>query len=305
MNDILDKDVSFFLTVISAKPKTGNLHQFLTGSTYRNRVKQVRDIQDEAMQKEAKSKLPLYTVSGIFSGNTDKSLIRHSGLICIDIDPKDNPDLENFDQMKELIKAVPFVAYCGLSVRGKGYFAIIPISNPECHREHFKSLEMDFARCGIKIDPSGVNVSRKRIVSFDNSPYINLNATTYERIYRKPSADRDTKNTEKTYSDEELRQVEEDVKQVIGAIEITEKDITGDYLQWFKIGCALAHTFGEDGREMFHRVSRFGNTYDQDCADLKYTECLKTGRVNIGTFFYYAKLSGVEAAADFAEKYID
>lgn len=304
MNDILDKEVSFYLAVISAKPKTGNLHQFLTGSEYQNRVKKVRDTQDEAKQKEAKSKLPSYTVSGIFSGNTDNSLIKHSGLICIDIDPKDNPDSENFNQMKELIKAVPFVAYCGLSVRGKGYFAVIPISNPEYHREHFKSLEMDFARCGIKIDPSGVNVSRKRFVSYDNEPYINLNATTYDRIYRKPPTDRKTKKAG-IYSGEELAQVEGDVKQVIEAIEITGIDITGDYPQWFKIGCALAHTFGEDGREMFHQVSRFGDTYDQDNTDLKYTECLKTKQVNIGTFFYYAKLSGVDAAADFAETYID
>lgn len=83
------------------------------------------------------------------------------------------------------------------------------------------------------------------------------------------------------------------------------RDITGDYPQWFKIGCALAHTFGEDGRDMFHRVSRFGNTYDQDSTELKYAECLKTDKVSIGTFFYYAKLSGVEVAADFAETYTD
>lgn len=159
---------------------------------------------------------------------------------------------------------------------------------------------MDFARCGIKIDPSGVNVSRKRFVSYDNEPYINLNATTYDRVYRKPPTDRKTKNAG-TCSGEDLAQVERDVKQVIEAIAITGIDIIGDYHQWFKIGCALAHTFGEDGREMFHQVSRLGETYDWDNADLKYTECLKTKQVNIGTFFYYAKLSGVETAADFAE----
>ena len=95
--------------------------------------------------KKAKMKLPLYTVSGLFDGSNDASIIKHSGLICIDIDKKDNPELEDFDDMKELISAVPCVAYCGLSVSAQGYFCIIPIYS---HPIRLKVMRP----CGVIVD---------------------------------------------------------------------------------------------------------------------------------------------------------
>ena len=110
-----------------------------------------------------------------------RGLIAHSGLICIDIDEKDNPDVAEFDRLNELIRIIPYVVYCGHSIGGKGYFVIIPIASPEKHKEHFEALRQDFARCGITIDKSGKDVTRLRIYSYDNTAYINPSAATYER----------------------------------------------------------------------------------------------------------------------------
>lgn len=94
------------------------------------KVREIKRTKGERAYKEAKQNLPTYAVSGLFTGATAGTLKQHSGLICIDIDKKDNPDLTNFDRIKELIREIPYVAYCGHSVGGDGYFAIIPISNP-------------------------------------------------------------------------------------------------------------------------------------------------------------------------------
>lgn len=331
MSNILDKEVSFYAKITSTKPKSAQkLLDLLTRAGFKDAVMNVREIkrtEGEQAYKEAKQNLPTYTVSGLFSGASAETLKQHSGLICIDIDKKDNPDLSNFDQMKELIKGVPYVAYCGHSVGGDGYFAIIPISNPKCHKGHFLSLERAFARCGIKIDTSCKDVSRKRFVSYDDEPYINLGAVTYDRLCDphagrmdrvKASAEAEASSRsweshnaasamnnhpqKNKYGARDREQLTKDVLNTIADIELFGTDITGHYEQWFKIGCAFANTFGEEGRQMFHRVSQFGSTYDPEDTDRKYNDCLKSnGSIDIGTFFYYAKQYGVEAAADFKE----
>lgn len=331
MSNILDKEVSFYAKITSTKPKSAQkLFDLLTRAGFKDAIMKVREIKrtkGERAYKEAKQNLPTYAVSGLFTGATAGTLKQHSGLICIDIDKKDNPDLTDFDQMKDLIREVPYVAYCGHSVGGDGYFAIIPISNPECHKGHFLSLEKAFARCGIKVDTSCKDVSRKRFISYDDEPYINLGAVTYDRLYDpragrmdwvKASAEAEAssrsweshnavsamnnhlkRNKDNT---KERERLVKDVLNTITDIELFGIDITGHYEQWFKIGCAFANAFGEEGRQMFHKVSQFGSTYDPEDADRKYNDCLKSnGSIDIGTFFYYAKQAGVEAAKDFKE----
>lgn len=305
MSSILDKEVSFYTKITSTKPESkAKLSDILTRGDFKDAVTTVRKIKQTKgaeAYKKAKQEMPVFTVSGIFSGSSAGTLEQHSGLICIDIDKKDNTGLTNFDKLKELIKDNPYVAYCGHSVGGDGYFAIIPISSPEQHKEHFLSLEKAFARCGIKVDTSCKDVSRKRFISYDTEPYINFDAVVYDRVYNAISVANNSIKTKRN-DIQNKDQLTKDVLEIIEIVELLGVDITGRYEQWFKIGCALASAFKEDGREMFHKVSEQGESYRYDTADTKYTECLRTkGEVHIGTFFYFAKEAGVFAASDFKE----
>lgn len=307
MGDILQKEVSFFSRIDDKRPKAVNLYDLLLSNAWREKVLQARMAlanKGEKNYKEIKSGLPAYTISGLFAESKDDSLIKHSGLVCIDIDKKDNPDLENLDDLKSLIAVVPHVAYCGYSVSAQGFFCIIPISNPEKHEAHFRALEKDFLRCNIMIDKTCKNVGRKRFVSYDPEPYINLDAETYTRVYedmgdrycRYPSKERklnatvfDTDKTQKKVLD------------VIETSELWRIDMTGDYKQWTNIGFALVNTFGEEGREMFHRISAVATSYDYRECDKKYTDLIRgsKGSVKIGTFFEMAKQAGVMVAMEF------
>jgi hypothetical protein len=78
-------------------------------------------------------------------------------------------------------------------------------------------------------------------------------------------------------------------------IESTGTDITQGYDNWRNIGFALADEFGELGRDYFHRISKFGNSYDYKECNKQYDNCLKakgTG-VTIATIYYLAKLNNV------------
>ena len=297
MSNTLNINVSFYDKITSKKPTKRNLFDLLTGFEFKNPVMAIRAESDPIKQKTMKNKLPAFTVSGLFNGSKAESLIEPSGLICIDIDKKGNKDVTDFADFKEKIKNVPYVAYCGLSARGEGYFCIIPIFCPDKHKEHFLSLERDFARCGIIIDKACSDICRKRFVSYDPKPYINLKAITYDRTFK--SLRKMKQKADISVSESSNTGVE--VARIISVISIEETDMTGDYNQWFEIACSLANEFGENGRAIFHAVSQYGD-YDPDIANTKYNDALN-GKYDysIGTFFHYAKEAGIIVRADFQE----
>ncbi|MCO6487008.1 MAG: hypothetical protein J5I98_01260 [Phaeodactylibacter sp.] len=181
---VLDKNISCFQNYwTKTGPADVNLVKWLTSAKYAEKVKYIRGCDDAAEIKALKASLPAITVSGKFSVRNMKGLIQHSGLMCIDIDPGHNPNIVNWGEVKEVLSQLDNVAYCGLSVSGNGYFAIVPIAYPAKHTEHFKALEADFLRMGLVIDPNCKDVCRLRGYSYDPAPYFNHAARTYYRTF--------------------------------------------------------------------------------------------------------------------------
>ena len=83
---------------------------------------------------------------------------------------------------------------------------------------------------------------------------------------------------------------------MVEAIEAAGVDITSDYNDWYKIAIAIANTFGEQGRSMFHRISKLYIDYNSNEADKKYNQCLRNPnpQIRINTVYYYAKQAGVK-----------
>ena len=90
------------------------------------------------------------------------------------------------------------------------------------------------------------------------------------------------------------------VRQVVARIEAQGIDIAPSYEEWRNVGFALADTFGEAGRDLFQRVSRFYNGYAAAETDKQFTACLqaKGHGVTIATFFALAKNAGVNISAE-------
>jgi hypothetical protein len=87
-----------------------------------------------------------------------------------------------------------------------------------------------------------------------------------------------------------------DIESYISSIEQSGTDITGDYATWRNIGFALASQYGEQGRDMYHRVSRNYADYDHKECDDQFTKCLTASGhgINIATFYHHAHNAGIK-----------
>ncbi len=213
--------------------------------------------------------------------------------------------MEDLDQLKTLIEKVPYVAFCAHSVGGEGFYCLIPIKNPEKHREHFRSLQMDFARSGITIDGSCINVGRDRFVSYDPEYYYNPDALVYDMFVSdvpkpQPNMGKDWKSMPM-----DAHITPRLIDELIQIIEEREIDMTTDYNDWFALGCSIANYFGKDGRERFHTISKFHPGYSPKQTDAKFDDALRninrSGNNSIGTFIQHARRAGITALADFSD----
>ena len=82
---------------------------------------------------------------------------------------------------------------------------------------------------------------------------------------------------------------------VVDAVEASGIDITPTYSEWLAIAFALVAELGEDGRAIFHRLSRFNPEYDYNEADRQYSHCLSDGsrEITIASLFHIAQTHGV------------
>lgn len=278
--------VSYFDKVSESEPSSEfDLLLLLTTDLFSSFVENVRMSHGQE-QKKYKLSMPAYTPSGIFwQARKKEHLKKHSKFICVDIDAKDNKHIENFHDLKNELAKVVNIAFVGRSVSGNGYYGIIPIENPDYHDEYFDAIQEAFAKLGIIVDKSCRDVSRLRIVSYDENYYLADRAVIFDSRIESAVPVREIEFIDKKR-----------VINVINAINKQQLDITSDYKDWFSLGCSFANTFGEDGRHFFHEISKHNEKYNIKEADKQFDACLKNPRQNgntLGTFFYHARKSGV------------
>ena len=204
---ILNIEVSCFQNYWEEKnPRNVNLLTWLTSTKYREKVEAIRAIEDKNKRAEIKPTLPAITPSGIFKTRETKipleeKLIKHTGLIQIDIDlTEKNKLITNWEDLKaELIK-LPNIAYLGKSVSGRGYWGLIPIPpEPEDHKKYFEALNKIFwNKWGIELDDKPKNVASLRGYSYDPEGYFNHQAVPFylklERQITVPKVTQKTSN---------------------------------------------------------------------------------------------------------------
>ena len=245
------------------------------------------------IKKEA---IPCVTLSGIFSYRSTKGLIKHSGLIQIDIDK-----VEDYDALFQRFCADNYIYVCFRSPGGQGLKAVVKINpSPETHKSQFKALELYFKdKYSITIDSQCKDIARSMLLSFDPNIYCNPWSAIFEEIYvpevqpmrRTPKSSRihDIADDEKT---EEAIDV---MERLIYECEKKHIDITSSYENWIKIVFALCTTFGENGRSYYHRICRMYPRYTYTETNKTYSQLLakNNGKTKLGTIIYIAKRQGI------------
>ena len=289
--DIFQTHISVYNGVTDNTGTRMPLGTFLFCKEYKDDILRLRAVFDKEKRNALKRSLPQATISGVFSPTRAKyNLSQHSGLICVDIDAKDNPDILDWETLKQDLSVLPQIAYCALSVSGKGLFLVIPLRYPEKHLQQFRQLQIDFRKMGIMIDSACCDITRLRCLSYDEHPIINENATLYEGVY----VEKPKHKSFPTCFIYEGENTSAEVAVCCRKIQQCGIDITASYDDWLKVGCALA-TLGESGRSLFHICSRQNAKYNAAKTDKMFTDLLRRNyqQVNIGTFFWMCKQYGI------------
>lgn len=289
--DIFQTHISVYNGVTDNAGIIMPLGTFLFSKEYKDDILRLRTVFDKDERNALKRSLPQATISGVFSPTRAKNnLSQHSGLICVDIDAKDNPDILDWETLKQDLSVLPQIAYCALSVSGKGLFLVIPLRYPEKHLQQFRQLQIDFQKMGIMIDSACSDITRLRCLSYDEHPIINENATLYEGVY----VEKPKHKSFPTCFIYEGENTSAEVAVCCRKIQQCGIDITASYDDWLKVGCALA-TLGESGRSLFHICSRQNAKYNAAKTDKMFTDLLRRNyqQVNIGTFFWMCKQYGI------------
>lgn len=135
----------------------------------------LRAIADEQEQRSYKGvNLDYVTPSGLFAYCNDQSLLKHSGLICMDLD-----DLDDAEDMKRklLADAMFETMFMFRSPRGRGLKWWVEIDLTRCdHRTWFTAIRnylMATYRLSDKqVDASCTNPSRACYLSYDPDAYL-------------------------------------------------------------------------------------------------------------------------------------
>ena len=168
-----DKSITMFPSITSIDSP-----YYLTIDTALNRIKEGKSKEkvDKVREgdKQLKKTLPVTLFSGVFSGRRDEQIQGHSGLIVLDFDHIDVNDY------KALLGTDDYIRACWTSPSRDGLKALVLITNPERHRDHFRALQAYFDRTyGLEVDPSGINVSRACFESYDPDLISNENPKAF------------------------------------------------------------------------------------------------------------------------------
>jgi len=252
---------------------------------WREMIAPIRLESDKEKQKQLKYKLPAVTIGGTFKERNEKSLLNHSGFMCVDID--------NFSDNSALIND-PYTYCCMKSVGGNGFAVIVKI-NPDKHKDCYRWIEKYYLnKYGVLVDSAPKNVASARFITFDENLYVNTKSKKAPSLVDKPLK---PKSLAIIIPNNEIGELMDQV----------HTNVLEEYHDWLCFGLSCVATFKEDGRAYFHKMSSLSSKYDAKICDKNYDYLLKRNGegINAGTFYYYLRQAGVDISKYSANKTIN
>ena len=174
--------MSFFSKPITNKQPSGQplslfqVYRYIITRRYMPETEQLRAIADDDKARDFKgTKLDYVTPSGIFSYCSDNSLVRHSGVLCMDLDHLDN----RVEDLFQLLAHEPMFQTLLLfrSPRGNGLKWFIHIDLSRCdHRTWFTAvrnyLMYTYHLEDKQVDKACGNPSRACYLCYDPEAYL-------------------------------------------------------------------------------------------------------------------------------------
>jgi predicted P-loop ATPase len=249
----------------------------------------VRTAKNDEQKKTLKQSAPCFTTSGTFTKRGNNNLIQHSGLIAIDFD-----HVKNYGDAFNLLINDNYSFAVFASISGDGICCIVKIDGKR-HLDAFDGLQKYyFDQYGLILDIACKDVSRPRFVSWDPDLHINEKSDVFRGYLKKETKQQIKRFQEFAKTDDYLIHNQSKFEMVLNRINF---DITDSYVDWMKIGFAIADEYGEAGFDYFNQISQFSPKYDYNNCRKQYDNGLKNNKndkIGIGTFYRICKQNGVD-----------
>ena len=283
-------DLQEFLDTVKAPP-----------DALAQKIHAIRTEQDADKRGDIKETLPAVTISANFPDKRHaKSAHTVTGLIQIDIDKCADPF-----ELKTQISADPHTLACFISPSGNGVKAIVRTDASANdadgqtyklneHKSIFTKVQRYYTQhFNVEIDKQCSDISRLMYYSHDPEIYINLDATPLQEI-EEPRAGVILEKIEydRNASKPKAKRIPKKVLDIVEQIE--SSGVSLSYDDRFKMGMSFVNEYGEQGRELFHRISRNHENYNAEKFDAKLNDFIASsrGEISLGSFFHIAKEQG-------------
>ena len=179
MNKLFDREISIYESLYDVDSShvitVGQALSRIKKGKSKEKVEQIRRLGSGSEYDSVKKSLPSPLFSGVFKSRNDNNIISYTGLICLDFDKcRINDKMSSLKRNKHVIA-------CWVSPSGNGVKALVEVSEPENHTQHFDALIEDFEG----LDPSGRNLSRVCFESYDPDMYVARKWEIYDRKVEK------------------------------------------------------------------------------------------------------------------------
>lgn len=262
--------------------------------------------EDPGKYKELKETQCPAFIPGDFDSRTNEGCKKYAPLMGFDIDAVKDEVSVMFTL--EACKKLPYVFVASPSPSRLGLRILVwTDSTPENHKDYYKAITEKLSNdLHIKtdkaqtehIDTKTNNISR--IWFFTHVPkdmlYVNWESEVFKLEQEPQEKDHTPPHTHRGKYKNEFTN-DEKVNNIISQIEANAFDLTEGVQEWFKkILLPLANEYGEAGRLLAHRISKFHTDYKERETDEEYSRALSKdkGIVKIGTFLNYAMDKGIK-----------
>lgn len=314
----MDFEMSFFNPPITNKvpARTVSLDEvaeLIMSEKLAPQTQYLRSLTDKASARSYKGQsLPYVTPSGVFSYCNDASLLKHSGLLCIDLDGVEDVNVLKLQLISDRHFYTP-IAFRSPGGNGLKWFILIDLSLCD-HRTWFHAvrnylLESYTCLTSKMVDSQCQNPSRACYLCYDPDAYVNHGSMDTRLSFdpftwagksvdtKQPSlkANRQPSASQPLHPMEELAKARAVTRELLSR----GANIADDYGDYVKLGFALANGLGSEGRELYHQLCSQSSKYREADCERKWQECLRQsdGRTTIATFYNMAKLAGVDLSS--------
>lgn len=294
---------SMFRSLADTSPETvtlADLRMFVSEGLCAELVDRIRAEPDKARRSELKRGLPCVTVSGEFAGgHKAEHLVRHSGLLCVDFDAADNPDMTGrAGEWRDRLARDEAAMLAFVSASGNGVAAVCRIE-PERHAEAFDALREHFRiRYGLTADRSCRDVSRLRFLSHDPGVAENPSPRVFRNyaLAAQPQPERERPGLLCAAAPALAKERREEI---LSALERVSPD---DRQAWLDVGMAIhSEAPGLEGLNLWRVWSEFNDTgakFNEPDLERVWRSFGQRSGIGMGTLFKLAYNAGWSGAPE-------